>query len=69
MIKNYHYYFLYYLYMSDVDFNEDVIIDMLPSIKEVMPVIKQIIENTTMVVNVQESNELEAVIEAFDNIK
>ena len=24
MIKNYHYYFLYYLYMSDVDFNEDV---------------------------------------------
>jgi hypothetical protein len=47
---------------------EDVIIDLPPSVEEVLPVIKELVEGTDIVVKDSETQMVEDIIKAFNNV-
>ncbi len=50
-------------------YSEDVIIDLPPSVEEVLPVIKELVEKTDIVVKDSEVEMIENIIKAFNDIK
>jgi hypothetical protein len=50
-------------------YSEDVIIDLPPSVEEVLPVIKELVEKTDIVVKDAEVEMIEDIIKAFNDIK
>ena len=48
---------------------EDVIIDLPPSVEEALPVVKQLVETTDIVVKDHEVQMVEDIIKAFNDIK
>lgn len=49
-------------------YTEDVVFDIPPSVEEVLPVIKDLVKNTDIVVKHQEVDMVEDIIKSFDNI-